>query len=491
MYLTFLKKFARNNTACPCVLAQFFKKVKYYLFDYGRIFTFKFQRLSSRFLRVRLVRCFYVVLLCGLAPLPLLAEWGTNDSNKLNAILVELETIESRVDWTDVTKTYTNTLSIKNNVDSIDDNVSTAKNNLAYILHNLGYGVSSSQTGTISQDFSDVKSKLDSIIAALENLGDSGSSGSGGSGSTDITQDWVKETTFQDYSDNFNTYCNWLRDCLGYTGSSSSSGNGSLRSAFTELLYPGGTYGDIFRYYGYFDGSLGATSPFPNSYGTWGEMKKQAGYLRNSNNYMGILAELMAENAKGIGDAIIGTAKKASWNDWQAHTNLVATIVTQADRFFTQPTSDPSPTPSFNPSTGQMVTPSTGTGSADETITVSPSFTNDFAQIEQDTNTVTNNFAFVKEQEIRKRYFVEGILEVGEYRDYATLGSGFSDVIDIAGMIIDLNSQFANYRKIISSETLQTVRTIVGYLWHFLAIVASFFVVVKISGMSLSSGGDE
>lgn len=516
MCLTFFKKFARNNTARPCVLAQFFKNVKHYLLNYGRIFAFKFQRLSSRFLRVCVVRCFYVVLLCWLSSFPLLADWTSENTQTLNLIHGLLSTVESNSNSNEsnigdireaiynsewgLRQLYRRVADSSGDLTSIKQELATFADennyNLYLIYKMLGYSVSSSSTECLAWDLDDIKENLTSIITALETTNDSLNALNSGLGYTyentlkddmqrlinavndDISGDFVKEDTFQ-------TYYNWMRSALGYEGGSSGSLRDLLEACFLTPAI-NGTYSSVVMSEEGWD-----NVPFPVESHGWVNYFQGSFQFGSSGNWLQVLSTIISNNLEGFGDGLTYNFQKSSWNDWYAHTNLVATIVTQADRFFTQPASDPSPTPSFNPSTGQMVTPSTGTGSADETITVSPSFTNDFAQIEQDTNTVTNNFAFVKEQEIKNRYFVEGILEVGEYRDYATLGSGFADVINIAGMTIDLNSQFANYRKIISSETLQTVRTVVGYLWHFFAIVASFFVVVKISGMSLGGGGDE
>ena len=495
MCLTFRKKFARNNTACPCVLAQFFEKVKHYLLNYGRVFYSCFKRIPSRFLRFRLVPRFYAFLLCWLASFPLLGEWTSADTSTLNGISNDLALIQ-REYQTNIG--LCNFRDLGSDVDTISSVVVQIRNILGIVgesslqdyadwqLRQFGYGVGSSQTGNIAQDFDTVISKLSDILTALE-----GGTGSGGSVGSEIEQDWLTESTFQ-------TYYDWMRSSLGFEGGSS----GSLKDLISPWYNIQGVNGysptiDLWYYSKSSRPTLGLNSPFPvtNSNGTdgvWYDTSEPKVYYLNEtySDPFAFLGAVLAEDSILERQFNQGLAKKQAWNDWYAHTNLVATITQQADRFFTQPTSDPSPTPSFNPSTGQMSTPSSGTGSADETITVSPSFTNDFAQIEQDTNSVTNNFAFVKEQEIRNRYFVDGILDVGEYRDYATVGSGFSDVFNIAGMTIDLGSQFVNYRKIISSETLQTVRTVVGYLWHFLAVVASFFVVVKISGMSFS-GGDE
>ena len=73
-----------------------------------------------------------------------------------------------------------------------------------------------------SEDSLDHLQRIEDFLSNIEALLESNSgSGSGGEGSTE-NQDWVKETTFKEYGDNFQTYYDWMRS-LGYEGGSSGS----------------------------------------------------------------------------------------------------------------------------------------------------------------------------------------------------------------------------------------------------------------------------
>ena len=473
---------ARNHTACPCVRARLFRFASLlWGLGYGRIVNYCFRVFPFRFRSVRVVLRFYGFLLLWLSAFPLLAEWETQDRNTLNAIQVAIQTLESESRWNNVTQMTSDVRSIKGYLDNIDTQSNTAKNYLAYVLGNLGYGQGSSQISSISADFNALKANTDNIETLLQSIIDAlegSSGGSSGGESQTITQDWLKEDTFT-------TYYDWMRSSFGFEGGSSGSFKDLIFNFFDSFRVPKVYKQTEFWYTG------GDTStPFPGSNLIWPEYWNSYTYSSSYDNPWEYIVLSLSNMSWNNNKILFDVAKKQSWNDWQAHTNLVATITQQADRFFTPPANDPSPTPSFDASTGSIITPSGGTGSADSSLSIQPSLTNDFAVIEQDINTTTNSFNFVSRSDIEDRYFSDDYLSVGSYHDYSSMGGGFSDSINLGGIVINLQDNFVHYRKIITTDTLQTVRSAFGYVWYFLAAIAAFFTVTKVAGISVSEASE-
>lgn len=324
----------------------------------------------------------------------------------------------------------------------------------------------------------EIVTKLESIISLL-----SGNSGSGSA--AEINQNWLTEAKYTEVANQFLT--SW-----GFEGGSA----GSFKQSFDMLV---GTQTSLPSSYTltYYTAERDVFTPFPDADPRpfnkiyWYDLNEHSiTFDLNEIGYLGMLnynMQYMHNTLSGASDALVNNMKKSSWNDWYAHTNLVATIVQQADRFFHAPSDDNTNT-TF--SDGKLITVTTSGGSSntnEEDLT--PVTTNDFAQIEQDTNSVTNSLKFLSADKIKSRYLTEGMGEVGEFNDkYSSEGSSFNTVWDLGGFRMDFSEHFDKYRILVPVSTLSKFRDGMSWLWRLAMVAASFWFVLKIA--NVNSSGD-
>ncbi len=438
---------------------------------------------------LRLFACLLAWFYFWLSPSEALAEWTSAQistlGGKINDLIDEnrsqtdeLENINSALVNYLIMKSSGN--SIGSGVYQIADYTNRSHNRLVEILQLLGYGVGSSQSGTVKESlftidydinalknnlgFSDtttLRAKLDEIILALENLQESGS----GSESESISQDWVKEDTFNAFSAKYEELANRAYNAFGFN-----SGSDYSLKDYLDSFIPVGSVQIYTTTY-----SEGSNStPFPDSPYKWSD-KSQSITYRTGGNLYEFLGDLFYYNRESESNLLLNIAKKQAWNDWQAHTNLVATItglVTQPENRVDS-SEDIGIISERDGNQFLEVTYEKETGDAFEEINLTPTLTNDVASLEVESTSITNKFNKIwNYKKIKERYIDESKINLeNSYNDVTTRDStnfvlqyGTENYMtyDWGGNALLL------YREIFSYDRMRTLRGVFGYLWQIL-----------------------
>lgn len=456
-------------------------------------------------LRLVLRGCVGLLLL----PLTVRAEWGSNDST--NLFLITGKTGEIKTD-TQYIRQYTewvyNSLGysygstgfrLRDDLQSILKLLRTVDNNLSSSATDLT--TIASKTTKIAENSDSVVTKLDEIIAALEALADSGGSSGGGSGSgTEITQDWLKEDTFKTAraEDNAATqeYRDWFKSAFGFGGSS------SIPSLY-DSLFPGYEYGlsvSVSDLYGDKSPYPGSNVPWINQYSTnyihpsildnggmTNQIRSNLGAYLAWNNFTISVGELRAKQL---------LAQKQAWNDWQAHTNLVANLWAIHN---TAPTGE-SPTIGFADGVLTYKDGSSASGSSAptaQTLDLNPVSTNSYDGVVGDITTLTEAVSSgtstgdnpIDTDAIRARYFayldIQGAsTDIGDDIRAAS-SSGETLKINFMGgsAELDLAAWGTSYRSIMTQERLRTWRGAMGIIWMLAAWCCGFYLVKRLGNM--------
>ncbi len=441
------------------------------------------------------------------------AEWGATDSSALQTIKNNVE----HSGWTlDAIENYVNEL--PNDMERQykllqwlvwGSTVSTSNPNLHALVSSINsymstLGENSStlveKSTKIAENSDSVITKLDEIIAALEALAESGSSSGGSSGGsgTEITQDWLKETTFTTaYNEEkaaTQEYRDWFKSAFGFGGSSSSP---SLYNYFDKASYyrvrPVST--DLAWKYNMLDFSY-PFAPYQDS---------QYQYIYTSNwqtawgekpNFWSQFSYLLADNLSNVLSNQRNFTLTTQALEYYAHTNLVANLWAIHN---TAPTGE-SPTIGFSDGVLTYKDGSIASGSSaptTETLDLNPVATNAYESVVGDITTLTEDITAgthsadnpIDTDAIRARYFayldIKGsATDIGDDIREAT-SSGETLKIDFMGgsAELDLASWGTSYRSIMTQARLQSWRGAMGIIWLLASWVCGFYLVKRLGNM--------
>ena len=349
----------------------------------------------------------------------------------------------------------------------------------------------SDNTSQIRLNSDTIVSKLDIIIAALQ----SGSSG-GDEGSTEtITQDWLKEETFTTAraEDNAATkqYRDWFKSAFGFGGSSSSP---SLKDTFFPSVYRRWTYSMSDPSFVY-EPMPGSSEMWPNTMNDTNLTYRKVSV--SSYSFLDILSHMFALNSLQTVNGNIWIAKKQSWNDWQAHTNLVANL--WAIHNSAPPTGD---VPTIGLDENGVLTYRDGGASGSSTeplkINLMPSTTNRTDKVVGDLDTLEAAARLgtstgenpIDTAAIRARYFayldIAGAdTDIGA--DIGSASSSSSEVMTIKAfgqeVTIDLAEWGTAYRGAMTKDKLSQWRSVMGVIWSLFAWTCGLYIAKRLANM--------
>lgn len=414
--------------------------------------------------RILVLGGFVWVLTC---PVVLRAELSNTDSQRLLEIRNTVDYIHSvnqdiynrAGDIFDEINLYANKDS--NNINSIKTNVQSINSRMIDIKNN-------------TSNITNVVSKLDVIISYLEQLSEDESSGSSSTNTVSITQDWLKEDTFKESFGGFVEKYDSFLNSWGFSGGSSGE---TLKSYLDDKF-------DFNKSYSYkslfYEHSAGVGSPFPGNKVSW-PLFIPGSFKLSSTNWVSAIIESQFKTSDSERELMYYLGRKQSWNDWQAHTNLIEKL----DSIYRL---DGQSDLQYNEETGEVTLTQIGTGSSSESsevIEVTPVSTNtvDTAVTSiTDTEVVVTDF-FDKEV-IQTRYINSSLLEVGQ--DYGigeSVGATSSGVLVTEWFTIDFSVWGESYRRYLTQERLRSWREIAGYLWTLASVVLCVILVRKWGNM--------
>lgn len=482
-----------------CVFAFFGEKRGFYGRANIRTINYFSRSLSIWFQR----GCLRAFLLCGLALFPFLtfAEFDADDSQNLNLIRgwvqnIELDVDEIKDEFLSWDTRY---------LDSIKEDVDDTAYNSSMILKRMGYSSYSDPNITIHSDFEHLSSDLDAIhdnitelkdgITELELLNDKvqsiidylessgGSGGSGGSGDTEINQNWLTEAKYTEIANQF--LSSW-----GFEGGSS----GTFKNSIDMMI---GTQTSLPTSYTltYYTAERDTFVPFPDT--NPAPFNKNWWYTLNQHNMTFDLNEIglfgmlnynmqyMHLTLGGLSEALINNMKKQSWNDWQAHTNLVENI--RLSNFMPSDSPNPDNIGTIDESSGILsLTFDNGTGDSPDEIDLTPSFTNDTNTLYENLGSITNKFEkMVVAQDIKNRYFRNYISEEQKHIDVVQMDK-LNDKIDFftyEGKTYSLemsDNALSMYREIFSYDVLRNIRGFVYSFYVLLVGISCFWLFLKV-----------
>lgn len=438
-----------------------------------------------------------------LLPLTVRAEWGSNDSTNLYLITgktgdikTDTQYIRQYTEWVYDSLGYSHGSSgfrLRDDLQSILKLLRTVDNNSSSSATDLT--TIASKTTKIAENSDSVVTKLDEIIAALEALAESGGSSGGGSGSgTEITQDWLKETTFTTaYNEEkaaTQEYRDWFKSAFGFGGSSSSP-------SFASYL---GFGGGLDTY------SVVAPSVFGNEASPFPTVEEKWQNASSSNNASTpnfakrslpiYFSYVLSMNLSKQANVFASNMKKQAWNDYYAHTNLVANLWAIHN---TAPTGE-SPTIGFADGVLTYKDGSSASGSSaptTQTLDLNPVATNAYDSVVGDITTLTESVSSgtstgdnpIDTDAIRARYFayldIQGAsTDIGDDIRAAS-SSGETLKINFMGgsAELDLAAWGTSYRSIMTQERLRTWRGAMGIIWMLAAWCGGFYLVKRLGNM--------
>ncbi len=454
-------------------------------------------------LRLVLRGCVGLLLL----PLTVRAEWGSNDSTNLylitgktGEIKTDTQYIRQYTEWVYNSLGYSygstgfrlrdDLQSILKLLRTVDSNLSSSATDLTTIV---------SKTTKIAENSDSVITKLDEIIAALEALAESGSSSGGGSGSgTEITQDWLKETTFTTAraEDNAATqeYRDWFKSAFGFGGSSSSMWD-------TPSLYSYFDRGSYYRVRPSISPDIGDMLQMSYPFSPMFDLSYQ--YLQSSNwqaypkrNFWTEFSFLFADNLSNVLSNQRNFTLSTQALEYYAHTNLVANLWAIHN---TAPTGE-SPTIGFADGVLTYKDGSSASGSSaptTQTLDLNPVATNAYDSVVGDITTLTEAVSSgtstgdnpIDTDAIRARYFayldIQGAsTDIGDDIRAAS-SSGETLKINFMGgsAELDLAAWGTSYRSIMTQERLRTWRGAMGIIWMLAAWCGGFYLVKRLGNM--------
>lgn len=318
-----------------------------------------------------------------------------------------------------------------------------------------GFGYSGGSSGGSLVD--DIKT----IISALETIDTTLKNDTGGSV---VTDDLLKENTFVEKFDNF-------QSSFGFSGGSSGSLNDYLNSFYNpssaKRVYlpswlPG--FGNLVP----FPGNNDSRWPVLNEFGFGKFTTVEAESFSDFLSYLFYYNNLDARQM----DLII--AEKQAWNDWQAHTNTVATLY----NIFSMENES---SLKFDEKTG-IITVDTGnenTSSGNETYSIVPVATNSVeTAVVAVTNTTDRLATIYVYEQVKNRYLNDSLLSVGKnYGIGESEGSAASAVWKTEWFTIDFSSWSASYRKFMPFHLLSKVRAAMSYLWTLVSAICCILLV--------------
>ncbi len=376
---------------------------------------------------------------------------------------------------------------------SINKSLKEAVTNTTAIVVNTS--TIAEKTTKIAENSDSVITKLDEIIAALEALAESGSSSGGGSGSgTEIAQDWLKETTFTTAraEDNAATqeYRDWFKSAFGFGGSSSTPSMYDFFTSNSKFYYPWLAWSSYYE-----------PSPFPVAGGTGAKWVEDYSYMSETKTYpnqtfIERFSHVLASNLNQVIAANEHFAINGAWNDWYAHTNLVANLWAIHN---TAPTGE-SPTIGFADGVLTYKDGSSASGSSaptTQTLDLNPVATNAYESVVGDITTLTEAVSSgtstgdnpIDTDAIRARYFayldIQGAsTDIGDDIRAAS-SSGETLKINFMGgsAELDLAAWGTSYRSIMTQERLRTWRGAMGIIWMLAAWCGGFYLVKRLGNM--------
>lgn len=500
---------AKRKTARPRLFAVFFT---FWGINGRRTVSFNPARNASHKAIARRIFTFSSILfgLCvWLFPSSALAEMSETQEGLLRTIKLNLDSIKVDVSSIDTVQDWqysylVNALggnmnsgsetpyyvpAIYNQLQQLYKSLGTTEQNTLLSKLTTLEGYSSSLVNN-SEDSLDHLQRIEDFLSNIEALleSNSGGSGSGGEGSTE--NDWVKETTFQEYSDNFQTYYDWVRSSFGFEGGSSESLYDWLNNRFGWNSDAGYTL----RSY-YYEEGKGNDSPFPlsNSEMSWAILNGNRWTFTNK-TFLEVLIDQMESDIVTTGDgfsAVINNQIKSSWNDWYAHTNLVSTLERLLDNSPPENRVDSTSdigtiTQSQNGGEVLNITYDSGTGDSAESIDLTPAYTNNVAQLSTDADDIKKDFDDIWDyNKIKERY-----VDSEKFKDT----SSFQDVQqkEISDYIIQYGNKpymafrwsstaLRMYKAIFTYDRMRLLRSTFGRMWNLL-VIWGCYVLFRILG---------
>lgn len=452
----------------------------------------------------------------GLLLLPLAArsEWGATDSSALQNIKDNVQ----HSGWTlDAIENYVNELPSDmerqykllqwlvwgSTVSTSNPNLHALVSSINSYMSTLGENSSTlvEKSTKIAENSDSVVTKLDEIIAALEALAESGSSSGGGSSGgsgTEITQDWLKETTFTTaYNEEkaaTQEYRDWFKSAFGFGGSSSSMWD-------TPSLYSYFDRGSYYRVRPSSSPNIGDMLQMSYPFSPMYDLSYQ--YLQSSNwqaypkrNFWTEFSYLFADNLSNVLSNQRNFTLSTQALEYYAHTNLVANLWAIHN---TAPTGE-SPTIGFADGVLTYKDGSSASGSSaptTQTIDLNPVATNAYDAVVGDITTLTEAVSSgtstgdnpIDTDAIRARYFayldIQGAsTDIGDDIRSAS-SSGETLKINFMGgsAELDLAAWGTSYRSIMTQERLRTWRGAMGIIWMLAAWCCGFYLVKRLGNM--------
>lgn len=442
-----------------------------------------------------------------LFPLTVRAEWGSNDSTNLfmitgktGEIKTDTQYIRQYTEWVYDSLGYSHGSTgfrLRDDLQSILKLLRTMDSNLSSSATDLTSIVS--KTTKIAENSDSVITKLDEIIAALEALQDSGGSSGGGSGSgTEITQDWLKESTFTTaYNEEkaaTQEYRDWWKSAWGFNTS-------SVPYSLKQFLFGNNkSPSSAFTSFHTINAHNGVASPFPEVLeAKWTQPYTGFFTVTDPTNVRSLpqyLSYVLAWNLTAYKTLDTAERKKQAWNDYYAHTNLVANLWAIHN---TAPTGE-SPTIGFSDGVLTYKDGSSASGSSAPTtqsLDLNPVATNAYDSVVGDITTLTEAVSSgtstgdnpIDTDAIRARYFayldIQGAsTDIGDDIRAAS-SSGETLKINFMGgsAELDLAAWGTSYRSIMTQERLRTWRGAMGIIWMLAAWCGGFYLVKRLGNM--------
>lgn len=411
------------------------------------------------------------------SPLVLRAEYELVDRNYLSDIHQDTDWIRTYSD-----EIQTNTAAIKGYLESrftnwmgysflsgLPKRDSSISMDMGMIIDNLNASNASS---------TNIVAKLDVIISYLEQLSEDESSGSSSTNTVAITQDWLKEDTFKESFGGFVEKYDSFLASWGFSG-------GSSGETLKSFLYDNFVFNSNKKFTGVYRDYARrrlAQEPFPGSInGYWLDMTTYTDKSISFNTPFEYLGIVISDGFADVASSNMNNLRKQSYNDWQAHTNLIEKL----DSIYRL---DSKSDLEYNAETGEVTLTQTGTGSSSESsevIEVTPVSTNTVdTAITSITETEVVVTEFFDKEVIQTRYINSSLLEVGQ--DYGigeSVGSNSSGVLVTEWFTIDFSVWGESYRRYLTQERLRSWREIAGYLWTLASVVLCVILVRKWGNM--------
>ena len=411
------------------------------------------------------------------------------------------------------------------------DDVNDINNKLSYLFGVLGYGYASSQTGTLNDSLIAIKQQIADIynyqklpsdgaghqnwvnLQKLQTI--SGGLGyTGGyqstlkydntiiidrleailaflnntfTGSSSSPQDWVKEDTYTQFAERL-----WKGLGFADEGGSSLGSPSSLVEMFSTTRYSFPIGPRIF-YFKDTEAEGATKTPFPGSTALWINdypyYEEDQGATRYTYTFPELISyPVVAQLAQNSANEI-RIFKKQAWNDWQAHTNLVATL----ERLLT--VTPPEDRVDSIASLGKIektesgkeeliIDYGTGTGDSPETIDLNPAVTNTTEELALSVDSTTNTVSRVLSyQTISNRYTDFSRVDNTGYRDYMSFEDIPTSELNLGGgMVVNVGDNFKSvFESLLPMSTMVKLRQVFRYLWLFFYVYANWL-LFKITG---------